>query len=343
MEQDIELFHTKVVGVSFEGRQYILQAIERFNDQEKEEIEVTLRREPDNEYDRNAIAVDVTYIDPTFMSKVTRQLGYIKRDLAVDLAPRMDAGEEFMIYKFDSTGDYSKTRGINLSVIRKESGMTKVTVMDLLNRKAGGTDYRTQILKMEKDSVRQVRFLRPLSEAVIQATHSFPIGGGKYERFECPKMYHGDDTQVCPGCAVGNDPWKKLIVPVIDRAESSAEFPLGKVKLFVETFAVYKKLMIFEEEPKNEVEKQIKFGTLTGADIQLMQQGIGKDRQINAFPVGGTVRPLNDQEKAMDTLDPRGYLRLLTQDEMKLIVDKATGDQMKNTNSAMNMRGPLDN
>ncbi len=47
---------------------------------------LTLRRDPGNEHDANAIAVHT--VDGG-------QLGWVPRELAADLAPRLDAGEEW--------------------------------------------------------------------------------------------------------------------------------------------------------------------------------------------------------------------------------------------------------
>lgn len=72
-------FNTKVVGVTFENRQDALAGLEAG-------VELQLVRQPDNEFDGNAIAVQL--LDGT-------QLGYLNRALAARLAPVMDAGESY--------------------------------------------------------------------------------------------------------------------------------------------------------------------------------------------------------------------------------------------------------
>ena len=65
---------TKVVGVTFEGRQAIVAKLEVGE-------EILLRREPTNPYDENAILVE----------RLNReQIGYINRFLAADLADIFD-------------------------------------------------------------------------------------------------------------------------------------------------------------------------------------------------------------------------------------------------------------
>lgn len=67
----------KVVGVTFEGRQEIIKQLN------KSDI-ITLRREPTNKFDTNAIAV--------WSEK--GQVGYIGKDYSSILAPMMDAGTQ---------------------------------------------------------------------------------------------------------------------------------------------------------------------------------------------------------------------------------------------------------
>lgn len=68
----------KVVGVTFEGRQEIIKQLD------KSDI-ITIRREPTNKFDTNAIAV--------WSEK--GQVGYIGKDYATILSPMMDAGTQF--------------------------------------------------------------------------------------------------------------------------------------------------------------------------------------------------------------------------------------------------------
>jgi hypothetical protein len=69
---------TKVVGVTFEGRQEVVAKLQVGED-------IQLWREPTNPYDENAIRVE---------RLVGEQIGFINRFLAVDLAPIFDAQSE---------------------------------------------------------------------------------------------------------------------------------------------------------------------------------------------------------------------------------------------------------
>ena len=69
---------TKVVGVTFEGRQEVVAKLQVGE-------EILCRREPNNPYDGNAIRVE--RLDG-------EQIGFINRFLAADLTPRFDAQSE---------------------------------------------------------------------------------------------------------------------------------------------------------------------------------------------------------------------------------------------------------
>jgi single-stranded-DNA-specific exonuclease len=74
------IIETRVVGVTFENRQAVVELL-------TEREQVFLVREPDNPFDSNAV-------------KVTRwdhqQFGYLDRELAKILAPRMDRYGRFI-------------------------------------------------------------------------------------------------------------------------------------------------------------------------------------------------------------------------------------------------------
>ena len=100
---DAESFHTKLAGVSFEGRQDVVVRLEPGS---------TLRlvRQPENEYDANAIAV---------MDPIGEQVGYLNRRLAAVLAPAMDAGAAWDVSVTDVTGGEPEgSRGVNVSLQR---------------------------------------------------------------------------------------------------------------------------------------------------------------------------------------------------------------------------------
>ncbi|MFZ2878985.1 MAG: HIRAN domain-containing protein [Phototrophicaceae bacterium] len=71
---DVDTYDVHVVGVTFEGRQQVVQRIQ-VNDR------LLLRREPQNRFDNNAIRVDT--LDGL-------QVGFLAKDLCAQLAMRFD-------------------------------------------------------------------------------------------------------------------------------------------------------------------------------------------------------------------------------------------------------------
>jgi single-stranded-DNA-specific exonuclease len=94
-------FNTKVVGVSFEGRQDVVAALRPGDALE-------LRRDPENPYDTNAIGVWFG----------TLQLGFVKREIAAKIAPNADAGERYSAAVTAVTGGGTRSFGINIYVTR---------------------------------------------------------------------------------------------------------------------------------------------------------------------------------------------------------------------------------
>ncbi|TDX48004.1 single-stranded-DNA-specific exonuclease RecJ [Orenia marismortui] len=96
-------FYTKVVGVTFEGRQDIIK------DHVNKGDVVFLVRDPDNQYDKNAIQV---------VSKNQKQIGFLKADLSKHLAPYLDNGIEYKAIVSEVTGgiDNKQILGVNLFI-----------------------------------------------------------------------------------------------------------------------------------------------------------------------------------------------------------------------------------
>lgn len=94
-------FYTKVVGVSFDGRQRIIR-------QTKVGETLSLVREPNNPYDRNAIMV---------LNSSGSQLGYISKDVASNLAYNMDSGARYIATVTNVTGtNPGDVMGVNILV-----------------------------------------------------------------------------------------------------------------------------------------------------------------------------------------------------------------------------------
>ncbi|MBV8723676.1 MAG: DEAD/DEAH box helicase [Candidatus Eremiobacteraeota bacterium] len=94
-------FYTKLAGVSFEGRQDVIAGLPGG-------APLELRRQPENEYDANAIAVYYGAL----------QLGFIKKGIARHIAPLIDEGERYNASVASITGGDEKHLGVNVFVER---------------------------------------------------------------------------------------------------------------------------------------------------------------------------------------------------------------------------------
>lgn len=101
---DAARFHTKLAGVTFEGRQEVVARLEAG-------VPLRIERQPDNRYDPNACAV----YDP-----LGDQVGFFNRRLAGALAPVIDAGVEYDAEVADITGGGDgESLGVNVLVTRR--------------------------------------------------------------------------------------------------------------------------------------------------------------------------------------------------------------------------------
>ena len=105
-------FHTKIAGVSFEGRQDVIAGL-------RAEAPLELRRQPDNPHDCNAIAVYYGNL----------QLGFFNKRLAARLAPLIDSGARYRARVASLTGgarssgstESARHRGVNI-LVERDSG-----------------------------------------------------------------------------------------------------------------------------------------------------------------------------------------------------------------------------
>jgi single-stranded-DNA-specific exonuclease len=110
---DAPHFHTKIAGVSFEGRQDVIAGL-------RAGVPLELRRQPENPHDRNAIAVHYGNL----------QLGFVNKKLAAHIAPLIDEGARYRarIASLTGGGDPSTSsgqarhRGVNIFVERDAGG-----------------------------------------------------------------------------------------------------------------------------------------------------------------------------------------------------------------------------
>lgn len=96
-------YNSKLVGVTFEGRQEVIALLAG-------DEPLRTRREPENEYDPNAVAVDV------LIAETWQPIGYIAKDKNKDICAAMDAGNEIIIGIASLTGGGSKSFGVNIAL-----------------------------------------------------------------------------------------------------------------------------------------------------------------------------------------------------------------------------------
>jgi single-stranded-DNA-specific exonuclease len=94
-------FHTKLVGVSFEGRQDTIAGLRVGTD-------LTLQRQPGNQFDANALAVHYGAL----------QLGFVRKEIAKHLAPLIDSGARYRARIESLTGGGDRNRGVNIYMWR---------------------------------------------------------------------------------------------------------------------------------------------------------------------------------------------------------------------------------
>ena len=103
---EADAFHTKLAGVTFEGRQTVLEDL-------SPGTPLRIERQPTNEFDPNACAL----FEPS-----GRQAGYFNRRLAAVLAPLIDADVEYDVSVTDVTGgDDGSSLGVNVLVSRHDA------------------------------------------------------------------------------------------------------------------------------------------------------------------------------------------------------------------------------
>lgn len=109
-------FHTRVAGVTANNedgmsRQKLIAAVCRVG------MTVALVREPNNEHDKNAVAVRVEGRALIFFS-VTGRIGYLPREIAWEVAEHLDRGGGISARVVEITGGTSgkPTRGVVLEV-----------------------------------------------------------------------------------------------------------------------------------------------------------------------------------------------------------------------------------
>lgn len=108
-------YFTKAVGTTFDGRQDIIANLQP-------NAKLKLRREPKNEYDGNAIAIDA--LTGTSWTCV----GYIAKDKNETLADELDGGTKAAVSLKEITGGIDgKNYGLNIAIEYEQSSNVKLT------------------------------------------------------------------------------------------------------------------------------------------------------------------------------------------------------------------------
>ncbi|MBE6011320.1 MAG: hypothetical protein E7234_02035 [Lachnospiraceae bacterium] len=105
-----KLFLTKVSGVTFGNRQYVLSRLSKYH---PAEVEAVLRPDQDNIHDRTAIAVDVSVNGSAYAN-----IGYLPKDIAEAVYKLILKGNTLKAFFKGITGGYTgkETYGAVLSI-----------------------------------------------------------------------------------------------------------------------------------------------------------------------------------------------------------------------------------
>lgn len=96
----VEKFYSKIVGVTHDNRQKYVSRLEPGD-------VLMVDREKDNRYDSNAIALYKDY----------NMLGYIKKEVAAQLAPIIDSGKSVSVTVSTVTGGGDYICGANIEIV----------------------------------------------------------------------------------------------------------------------------------------------------------------------------------------------------------------------------------
>jgi len=120
-----ERCRTKIRGVTFENRDGTPREAIIVSKCHPDDM-LGLAREPTNRHDRNAIQVMRLVWTGKKTVSSAEQLGFISRELAVDLAPEIDAGITYIARITSLTGGGELTTGVNIQILRVDTPVEKV-------------------------------------------------------------------------------------------------------------------------------------------------------------------------------------------------------------------------
>jgi single-stranded-DNA-specific exonuclease len=150
---DAPSFHTKLAGVTFEGRQDVLERVSAGTP-------LRLERQPENAFDANACALFDPHGD---------QVGFLNRRLAAALAPSLDAGVAYDVEVTDVTGgEGERSLGVNVLVSRRDATDTaeeRVALRASVREELGALDPAA----LDAELVRRFIGDRPLHAAQVSS------------------------------------------------------------------------------------------------------------------------------------------------------------------------------
>ena len=158
--EEAAAFHTKLAGVTFEGRQ---DALERLT----AGAPLRLERQPHNEYDANACALFDPHGD---------QVGFFNRRLAAALAPAIDAGVAYDVEVTEVTGgEEGRSLGVNVLVSRRDASRAEE---DRAEQRAARRAQLSELTAQELDTELTGAFIgeRSLHDAQSQALAHLSAG-----------------------------------------------------------------------------------------------------------------------------------------------------------------------
>ena len=159
-------YNSKLVGVTFEGRQDVIKVLNG------DEL-IRVRREADNKYDKNAVAVDVQF------GEDWAPIGYIAKDKNEDIAAALDAGKEVFIGIASLTGGGDKSYGVNTEI-----EYTKVK--------------RTEAVKAEETAVAETPDYKTMLSEALQGL-GIVSTGNKSEKYVSRLLGKSTTVTVAPG------------------------------------------------------------------------------------------------------------------------------------------------
>lgn len=158
---DAETFHTKLAGVTFEGRQDTVARL-------VPGAPLRLVRQPDNPHDANACALVDTHGE---------QVGFLNRRLAAELAPVIDAGVAYDVEVTEVTGgEEGRSLGVNVLVSRRLEDVDGDSREAALSRRAELAALSAE--ELDAALTRHFIGVRPLHDAQRETLVRLAAGDG---------------------------------------------------------------------------------------------------------------------------------------------------------------------